>query len=99
MREIQALHSRQKEEIDSLFTRLGKVNYLSENIYYIKMHVILNATLHAYICFVMVAGPSSCGHSSSSSLDWQKETTNQKQVIQIVQNQLHARQQESVTAR
>lgn len=25
MREIQALHSRQKEEIDSLFTKLGKV--------------------------------------------------------------------------
>lgn len=30
MREIQALHTRQKEEIDSLFTKLGKVTDSSD---------------------------------------------------------------------
>lgn len=30
MREIQALHSRQKEEIDCLFTKLGKVPHVCE---------------------------------------------------------------------
>lgn len=44
-------------------------------------------------------GSSGCSAPSSYRLDWQKETTHQKQILQIVQNQLHPRQQESVTAR
>lgn len=44
-------------------------------------------------------GSSSRSAPASYNLDWQEKTTNQKQILQIVQNQLYTRQQESVTAR
>lgn len=97
MREIQALHSRQKEEIESLFTKLGKVSnlgyicltYCKDILYAMSKH------LSRGLC----AGPSSCSTPSSYNLHRQEETTYQKQILEIIQNRLHTWQQESVTAR
>lgn len=97
MREIQALHSRQKEEIENLFTRLGKVTHLG----YISRKTALQ---YKHLCIQFKAilplvGSSSSSAPPSHSLNWQEEKAYQKQVFQVVQNQLLARQQESITAR
>lgn len=96
MREIQALHSRQKEEIESLFTRLGKVTHLR----YInkKLHFGISIFTNNWVILPLV-GCSGSSAPPSYTLSWQEEKAYQKQVFQIVQNQLYARQQESITAR
>lgn len=80
MREIQALHSRQKEEIDSLFTKLGKVTlvYFSVDTINVLSHTI-QSKHHSSLG--LGKGSSCCSAPSSCNIDWQEETTYQKQIL------------------
>lgn len=80
MREIQALHSRQKEEIDSLFTKLGKVTLVCFNAGTIN---VLSHTSHSkqHSSLGLGVGSSCRSAPSSCNVDWQEETTYQKQIL------------------
>lgn len=94
MREIQALHSRQKEEIDCLFTKLGKVAGVCDTALCVLSKPAANCS-----SLGRRPGPSCRCAPARHHPDRQEETTDQKQILQIVQNQFCTQQQESATAR
>lgn len=94
MREIQALHSRQKEEIDCLFTKLGKVAGVCDT----AVCVLSKPAANCSSLGRRPGPPCRCAPARHHT-DRQEETTDQKQILQIVQNQFCTQQQESATAR